>query len=186
MGKKIYFKAPVIVIGWRKKSQTFFRDERLKPAYWKVRRWVTWIMMSICYPIGILVPHVIRDELDWIIIFIILGIGALGAIVSAVMRRKRLSEFYKLKNELGIEFERDGETIKKAISEASKAGTKTAKIACIMGTTIFAFLSLKSFLDGDLFFAIFFAVMVGFYLFLFIKQMLVSKKKVEQNENDSE
>jgi ABC-type dipeptide/oligopeptide/nickel transport system permease component len=107
----------IVDIGWRKKDTGILRtdDMRVKSAYWKVRFWDHWLANSFI-PVLFVAFRIIDGTLFPLpLMFANLGIIIPAIICFVVMRRKRWTDFNKLKDELGIELEQDENVIKEEI-----------------------------------------------------------------------
>jgi len=185
--KKNFDKESVHIIGWRKKNRVMFSDERLKPVYRKVCVWESRLSMYIGIALGLSIPSILRGDPEWLGVFIIFGIGAAGAIFSAIMRRKRLAEFYKFTDELGVILERDKDIVEKARTENFNRTIKAKKVSYVWRVIAFAILFYLNLIssNGDFIMAILCISVGGFYLYLLIKLHRL-KKKSGKIEDDSE
>jgi membrane protein implicated in regulation of membrane protease activity len=173
-------KAPSYVVGWRKKDRACFNDERLKPAYWKVRFWVTWLLYAICAITVLIIYEIIMN--DWLLAFCLLAFGGLLAVFFATRLRKRQADFNRLKDELGIVLERD----ENAVKSATSANVRRSIPSLLVLTGIFLFNSIMQFILGYWFLGILFMVLAAAYVAMTIYYSRKHRnEKGKDNSSDS-
>lgn len=178
LGVKMTNKFPAIVIGWRKKNRVVLRDERLMPVYVKTRLWGVWAMLDI---ITMLVLAGYESSYgNWSFVLWILIVGGIIAVGLIAMWRIRLASFHKLRNEMGVELERDEETVKNVIGDVRKEVNPFERRLCICGAVLFTVISVAQFMQGQIFLGVLLAVCSTYFIVYTIVKLVKSRRDTDK------
>jgi len=180
------------VNAWSKKNRGILRtdNEELNRTYWKVKFWNTLLAAAVITPPGVLGLQAILGGWNLPFALVFLGICTPALVCAVLMRRKRRIEFNKLKDELGVELERDENEVKKVSGEFVK-GISSIKILGIPFIFIFVFVmaslavtSVTSFASGDFRGAIIYAVIIVINIpnLIFGVKFYIAKKRRGKSE----
>jgi len=189
--KNFFTRRTHIFRGYSKKKRRFLKadSEIIKQAYWKVEFWEVLCGVSVAILLGTaLMPFFLRNfNLAVSLLFVSSCLPVI--ILSAVMARKRLKEFYRLVEDAGLEFEYNDKKVKEA-SRKFLEDFYTAKFLGIPYVFIFAFVvliltiySVINFVGGNIVVVILFGALAILNVPNLLKMIKLYKaQKVAKNE----
>jgi len=115
LAKNMIMKNPVIIAGHRKKNRVIIRDERLKPAFWKMQKWFTWNVLA-----ATLIPVIVGFAVfygNWPLVICTLVVSAVVMPVLVSVWHKSKTDFYQLVEAWGVVTEKDETAVKGEVTQ---------------------------------------------------------------------
>ena len=170
LGKELVMKNPVIIAGHRKKNRVVIRDERLKPAFWKMQKWFTWSVFAAS-GIPVLVGFAVFYS-NWPLVIGIVAVGAVLLPVLLATWHKSKANFYHLVEAWGVVMEKEETVVKGAVAHQLN---KLFPLLILM-TICMSLLSILQFFNGNLILGSF-GALVAAYTFGYTVFVAVKKQR---------
>ena len=179
IGKRLFFKMSVHVMGWRRKNRFVVNDERLLPALWKMHIWGRWTLLSATITLTCTGLAIYRN--DFLFLAGAIVGGTVATAVSVIFWRERIAQFNALKERLGVVLERD----EKAVKAARAQGMKQIRPFWIVVTALFFVLSMLHFwINNTLFGILWGAIAVGYVVLILYYR--AKEKRIKQDGDSKE
>ena len=159
--KKLYLKKSVHIVG-NPKNFIVLRDKRLIPALWKQYTWSTWATYSASYAFMGIYLIVTYSTYKGVAITVI---GIIAIVIFLILWSKSKTDFYRLKDELGIVLERDEEVVNSIIKRPYWRNRHTFMKFVIICSVF----SIFFFINGD--------ILMGALIAIFLAYEIIEFKK---------